>query len=245
MKKIKLPKIIGHRGACGLAPENTMSSLIKASLLKLSFVEIDVKISKDSIPILLHDDDLSRTTNGNGLCCKYDFDKLSMLDAGKWYSKEFENERILSLSKCLDFLFEKKISVNIELKPNKGKEFENVKSIGDLLKSKKNLPNFFFTTFDLYSLDLVSAILPLVPIGFLIEDSSFYGKENVIDICKQYDCFSVGLKSSMVNKETVDFFKKHNLTITTFTVNSVDQAYDFFSLGVDSIFSDRPDLLNI
>ena len=56
LQKIKLPKIIGHRGACGIAPENTMSSLIEASKLNLSFVEIDVKVSKDLIPILFHDE---------------------------------------------------------------------------------------------------------------------------------------------------------------------------------------------
>ena len=58
MHNIKLPKIIGHRGAKGLAPENTLSSLIAAQSSGLSFVEIDVKISNDNVPVLLHDDNL-------------------------------------------------------------------------------------------------------------------------------------------------------------------------------------------
>ena len=61
MKNNRIPKIIGHRGAAGLAPENTFSSLIKAAEMGLTYVEVDVKISKDKIPILLHDDNLKRT----------------------------------------------------------------------------------------------------------------------------------------------------------------------------------------
>ena len=63
MRNIKLPKIIGHRGAAGLAPENTLASIKKAFVAGLSYVEVDVKTSKDNIPVLLHDDNLDRTRN--------------------------------------------------------------------------------------------------------------------------------------------------------------------------------------
>ena len=66
-KKIKLPKLIGHRGVKDLCPENTIESISKAFEIGLTHVEIDVKISKDEVPILLHDDTLDRTTNGSGL----------------------------------------------------------------------------------------------------------------------------------------------------------------------------------
>ena len=65
-KKLNLPKLIGHRGVKNLCPENTLNSINQAFDLGLNFVEVDVKISKDNIPILLHDDTLNRTTNGNG-----------------------------------------------------------------------------------------------------------------------------------------------------------------------------------
>ena len=62
-----LNNIIGHRGVKDLAPENTLDSILNAFDLGLNWVEIDVKVSKDNIPFLLHDDTLSRTTNGKGL----------------------------------------------------------------------------------------------------------------------------------------------------------------------------------
>ena len=61
---LNLPKIIGHRGVKDLAPENTLYSIHKAVLFNLKWIEVDVKISKDRIPFLLHDDVLDRTIKG-------------------------------------------------------------------------------------------------------------------------------------------------------------------------------------
>ena len=71
-----LPKLIGHRGVKDLKPENTYESILAAFDLGLECVEIDVKISKDHIPLLLHDDNLDRTTDGSGLVCDYTFDEI-------------------------------------------------------------------------------------------------------------------------------------------------------------------------
>ena len=84
-KKIKLPKLIGHRGVKNLCPENTLESINKAFDLGLSYIEVDVKVSKDEIPILLHDDTLDRTTNGNGLVVNFNYEDLIKLDAGGFF----------------------------------------------------------------------------------------------------------------------------------------------------------------
>ena len=109
---MKFPKIIGHRGAAGLAPENTLSSIKKAYKSGLVFIEIDVKVTKDNIPILLHDDTIDRTTNKLGKCSNYNFDELSNLDAGSWFNKKYKNEKILSLVDCIKFANKKKIGLN-------------------------------------------------------------------------------------------------------------------------------------
>ena len=83
--KFILPKLIGHRGVKNLKPENTLESITKAFDLGLECVEIDVKVSKDNIPLLLHDDTLDRTTNGSGLVCDFTFDQINHLDAGYFF----------------------------------------------------------------------------------------------------------------------------------------------------------------
>ena len=87
-KTLKLPKLIGHRGVKDLCPENTLESIARAFEIGLTFVEIDVKISKDKLPILLHDDTLDRTTNGSGFVIDYDYENIKKLDAGKFFYKK-------------------------------------------------------------------------------------------------------------------------------------------------------------
>ena len=91
------PKLIGHRGVKNLSPENTLNSIELAYKLGLKWVEIDVKISKDLIPILLHDDTLERTTNGKGLPIDFNYYNLKKLDAGFYYYNYFTKIRIPTL----------------------------------------------------------------------------------------------------------------------------------------------------
>ena len=80
-----LKNIIGHRGVKDLAPENTLDSILSAFDLGLNCVEIDVKVSKDNIPFLLHDDTLNRTTNGKGLANHKNYSDINKLDAGIFF----------------------------------------------------------------------------------------------------------------------------------------------------------------
>ena len=103
-----LPKLIGHRGVKDLKPENTFESILTAFDLGLECVEIDVKISKDNIPLLLHDDTLDRTTDGSGLVCDYTFEEINKLDAGYYFYKSKTEIKVPSLSSILDLVKKKK-----------------------------------------------------------------------------------------------------------------------------------------
>ena len=87
--KINLPKLIGHRGVKDLAPENTLDSINEAIKLNLKWIEVDVKISKDHKPFLLHDEYLDRTTSGSGLPYQFNYEQIKKLDAGSWFNKKY------------------------------------------------------------------------------------------------------------------------------------------------------------
>ena len=108
------PPVIGHRGACAYAPENTMSSFLKAAQLNLKWVEFDVMDTHDGIPVIFHDDTLDRTTNGKGLLNHYS-KHLQTLDAGKWFDQHIQVNAFLHVT-VIEFLQEAKISANIEIK---------------------------------------------------------------------------------------------------------------------------------
>jgi len=241
LKLNNIPKIIGHRGAAGLAPENTLSSIKKAYKSGLVFIEIDVKVTKDNIPILLHDDTIDRTTNKLGKCSNYNFDELSNLDAGSWFNKKYKNEKILSLVDCIKFANKKKIGLNIELKPNRGKEIDNVIAIKKILKKFKIKSNSFFSSFDINSIQYLKKEIPNIKRSFLVGEKNTKSLSKILNICKKYDCFSLGLDKKIIDEKVVSYFKKNKLFLTVYTVNNVNTAKKIFKMGVDSIFTDRPD----
>ncbi|HWZ74476.1 MAG TPA: glycerophosphodiester phosphodiesterase family protein, partial [Casimicrobiaceae bacterium] len=86
------PRYIAHRGGGKLAPENTLAAMRTGYALGYRMVEFDVKLSADSVPFLLHDDTLDRTTSGRGRADALTWTELSKLDAGRWHSPAFAGE---------------------------------------------------------------------------------------------------------------------------------------------------------
>jgi glycerophosphoryl diester phosphodiesterase len=108
------PKVIAHRGASFLAPENTMTAFGLARELGADGIELDVKLSKDRIPVVLHDMTLERTTDGAGRVKDWTYNDLKELDAGYSFSEVFKGECIPTLDQVLD-AFGDTILMNIEL----------------------------------------------------------------------------------------------------------------------------------
>ena len=244
-KTLKLPKLIGHRGVKDLCPENTLESILKAFDLGLSFVEIDVKISKDRFPILLHDDTLDRTTNGSGLAIDYDYENIKKLDAGKFFYKENTNIFVPKLEDILSLCANYNGNLNIELKPNKKFEKENVYQIYKITKNINQI-DIFFSSFDMISILEISKLYAQSTRSFLLDDFNKYNIDDLINISINHNLKICGLNIDLVTADIIRKIKKSNISITVYSDKNINlsRANDIFSLGVDSIFVDNPiDLL--
>ena len=244
-KTLKLPKLIGHRGVKDLCPENTLESILKAFDLGLSFVEIDVKISKDRVPILLHDDTLDRTTNGSGLAIDYDYENIKKLDAGKFFYKKNTNIFVPKLEDILSLCTNYKGNLNIELKPNKKFEKENVYQIYKITKNINQI-DIFFSSFDMISILEISKLYPQSTRSFLLDDFKEYNIDDLISISINHDLKICGLNIDLVTTDIIKKIKESNMAITVYSDKNINlsSANDIFSIGVDSIFVDNPlDLL--
>ena len=240
---INLPNIIGHRGAKYLAPENTMPSFEESVRYNLKWIEVDVKISKDNIPFLLHDDLLDRTTSGKGYPYNYLYNEILNLDAGSWFDKKFSNAHPPTLEEVLIFCADKKIGLNIELKPNKKKEKENVNAIISLIKKKKINIQYYFSSFDYLSLKLIRKKIPNADLGYLI--NNFDEKRilaSIIQDCLNLKCFAIGFNVKLINKALVKICKENNLKVTVYSEKNIESttALKLWKIGVDSIFVDNP-----
>ena len=236
-----LPKLIGHRGVKNLKPENTLESILKAFELGLECVEIDVKVSKDNIPLLLHDDTLDRTTNGSGLVCDFTFDQINQLDAGYFFYNSKTDIKVPSLSSVLDLIKRKQKYLNIELKPNKNYEELNVKNI---LKEINRISHdkIYFSSFDLESCIILKEAAPTLKCGFLNDDFTKFNIDETIDICKKYNFFSCGINLNLFSNAVVNKFVENEIQVTVYADNNISkvQAQNLWSHKVTSIFIDDP-----
>ena len=240
-KTIKLPKLIGHRGVKDLCPENTIESVSTAFDIGLTYVEIDVKISKDEIPILLHDDSLDRTTDGSGFAIDYVYEDIKKLDAGKFFYNTNTDLFVPKLKDILNLCINNNGNLNIELKPNKNYEKTNVYKIYQLTKNIEKI-DIFFSSFDIISILEISKLYPHSNRSLLLDDFNEINVDDLISISTNNDLNICGLNINLLSTDIINKIKKHNILITAYSDKniSLSSANDFFSLGVDSIFVDDP-----
>jgi glycerophosphoryl diester phosphodiesterase len=108
------PAVIAHRGASGEAPENTLAAFRRAVELGGDAVELDVQLSADGEPVVIHDDLLDRTTDGHGLVKDQPLAALRRLDAGRWFHERFASERIPTLAEALALLRLERVIIEIK-----------------------------------------------------------------------------------------------------------------------------------
>ena len=99
-----LQPVIGHRGAAARAPENTLAGLRRARELGAAWVEFDVMLTADRVPVLIHDETLERTTTGRGEVARHTAAEIRALDAGGWFAPEFAGERVPTLAEAVALL---------------------------------------------------------------------------------------------------------------------------------------------
>ena len=233
---------IGHRGARGYAPENTLKSFQKAIELGVDAIELDVQICKSGELVVIHDDAVDRTTNGSGLVKKLKLKDLKKLDAG-------EGERIPTLEEVFD-LVNRQVKINIELKgPKTAKPVMEL--IDEYVKTKRwSEDDFIVSSFIRREIKEARVLSPLIQIGVLIS------KPRLIDrwsfrfaqkICASF----IGPGKKFITKRFVRNAHKHGLRIFVWTGNDLKNinsyAKDITKLkrfDIDGIFSDYPDRLN-
>src|SRR4029077_10571609 len=129
MGKALLPAVVGHRGAAAAAPENTLESLRLAARQGAAMVEFDVKLTADGALILMHDDELDRTTTGHGAVAATALADIRALDAGGWFADAWRGARVPTLEAAIGLLEGCGLNANIEIKPCPGRGVETAEGV--------------------------------------------------------------------------------------------------------------------
>lgn len=233
------PPVIAHRGASAHAPENTIAAFAKAAQLDIKWVEFDVMLSSDKVPIIFHDETLDRTTGEKGDIAPHSFAYLRTLDAGSWFHPRFSGEKIPSLEQTLEFLKNSSMSANVEIKPLPGQEEATV--LQTLKEIKKYFPepssSILFSSFSWPALAILRKHAPIAMLGLLLHE----WEPNWEEEANKLNCISIHVNEEIMTQSAAKKIKAMNKKLLCYTVNDPKRALELYSWGVDAVFSDVPD----
>jgi glycerophosphoryl diester phosphodiesterase len=233
-----MPPIIAHRGASALAPENTLAAFLKAKESGLDWVEFDVMLTSTGEAIVIHDDTLDRTTNGQGRVVDSSYDYLKTLDAGSWFNPRFSKERIPLLEDVLKLLQQQQLAANLEIKSLPGYEEVTVQRIVDVLKRNFEVNNserpLLISSFSSTILKIIRKRLPSALLSVLIDE----WQADWQNFCEEIQAVTININHRILTPERVKVMKEKNYRVLAYTVNTSERARELLSWGVDAVFSD-------
>lgn len=220
-------KVLGHRGAPAYEPENTLASFKKAIELGVDQIELDLRFSKDSKLVVIHDEKLDRTTNGKGLVREFTLAELKKLDAGK-------GEKIPTLQEVIDLIRDKGIFLQIELK-----ESNMQRHLLDLIQKNNLEERVMVISFLHEELRKIKELNPNIKTGILIGQKSIDPLERL----RQVRADAISMRHTLVNKRLVERLHQNNIELTVWVVNEPRDVRRAIELGVNIIGTDKPDLV--
>ena len=236
--------VIAHRGASGVAPENTLAAFRRAVELGAGFIETDLQLSRDARLVALHDDTLDRTTDGRGPVSARTLEELRRLDAGKWFRGSSDHERanfagehIPTIEEILAFGREHEIGLHLEIKTEGPSGAEH--AIVGALHASGEVARSVVISFDVSTLRRVRQLDPLVMTGFLYTDRL----EHAVAIAVGAGARQLLPRADRVTQELVRNAHAHDLKIVAWTANTPEDMHKLISAGVDGIITDYPDRL--
>lgn len=215
---------IGHRGASGHAPENTLKAFELAINMGCSWIELDV-YCVDGALVVIHDDDVDRTTNGNGAVMSLGFEALRQLDAG-------EGERIPTLQEVLS-LCDRRINVNVELKgPDTALPVSDL--LNAALKDGWHRDQFLLSSFNHRELARAD---PNFDRGALFHKTADYATR-----AQSLGAKTINLAQKLVSEAVVNEAHEQGLKVFVYTTNTREEMQVLKDMGVDGVFTNYPDL---
>lgn len=229
--------IFAHRGSKGTHPENTLAAFKEAIEVKADGIELDVQFSLDQELVVIHDGDVNRTTNGEGLVKDKTLSELKELDAGSWFQSGYANEKIPTFNEVLELLAVSGYQgvLNVEIKTDEY-DYEGIEaSVLSALSSYTLACNILLSSFNTETMKRVIALNDTYEKAIILEES-----ERKVKFClntRQIGGMHPSIEWIKKNQELAKNFKKH---LRPWTVNSAEDMNLCFSLGLAAFHTDFP-----
>lgn len=232
------PLILGHRGASRAAPQNTLAAFRRAVEMGADGVELDVHLSADGVPVVIHDGRVDALTDGAGAVEDLTLAQLQALDAGARFDAAFAGERIPTLEATLA-TFGQQLLFNIELKSFGRRDAALEAATVAVVKRLGLEQRVWFSSFKPYALWQVRRLAPEIPCGLLYDGLSLTAL--LLEPVTPHEALHP--YHGLLSPEKIRRAHRRGLWVATWTVDDVERARTLASWGVDAIITNTPDRL--
>jgi glycerophosphoryl diester phosphodiesterase len=235
------PLNIAHRGASAATPQNTLAAFRKAMELGADGVELDVRLSADGVPVVMHNFAVDETTDGTGQVTDKTLAELKELDASSKFAPEFAGERIPTLAEVFEVL-EGKLLVNVELKDIRPKGVGLEASVVEVVRKYGMEKKVLFSSFHPFTLRRMRPLAPEIPSGLLYAHGlTIYLRRAWLAPFTPHEARHPDF--AMVDERLVKWCRARKLRVNVWTVNDPAEMKRLIALGVDGIITGVPGVL--
>ena len=218
-----------------MAPENTIPAFEAAIESGADYIELDVQLTKDGELVVVHDDDIKRTTDGEGPLSLMTYEETQKYSAGSWFSDDgtFNDVKIPKLSEVLE-LVGHDILLNIEIKSH-GNVAATAEKVAELVEEYDIADSCYVTSFSYQALKKIKEVNPDIKTALIanIAPSTVYSQMKYID--------AISMNYLFVNQSVVNYAHHSGKKVFVWTVDRSGEMKKMMALGVDNIITNRPD----
>lgn len=230
--------VIGHRGAAGSAPENTIAAIKRAFALGADYIEIDVRLTKDKIPVVLHDAVFKGVLPTQAVR-EITYTETQRYDIGSWFDPAFASERIPTLAEVIAAC-NKKTPLMVEIKREAAGPKAIATAVFDVIRTMKShwehivVGSFCQIILKYMKKQIDMSTLPIELIGIADEERNI---EHFLTLGIK----RLALSYHLITPDLIKELHRHKVTVWVYTVNSVEIARELAHMGVNGIISDFPE----
>ncbi len=243
-KTFKPPWFIAHRGYRAKYPENTLVAFQAALEAGVQMIELDVVLSRDRKPVVIHDATLERTTNGAGAVGDHTLAQLKQLDAGGWFHPRFAGEQLPELYEVLD-LADDRVFINIEIKPHAYEPHHPPdaveRQIIELIDKRKVMDRVLLSSFDLSLLQHLATLKHAPALGMISRNPADL---QTLENCQQLNVVSWHPNHQILTPEQVKTMHAHDIRVFPYNADTVEEIARVLEMQVDGVISSDPYLPN-
>ncbi len=249
------PLIIGHRGASAVAPENTLASFALAVETGADGVEFDVRLARDGVPVIIHDETLQRTASIQKRVADVSTAELQQMNVGSWFSRskkattdKFAAERVPTLEQLFDLFASNDALLYLEMKCVPSERTQLAATCCGLITEHSLRERVIVESFDLAGIEVVKNIDPGIRTAALFEPkfsnaSSLLTGQRLVDRAKSARADEIALHYKIASRRLISKAQLNGLTVVVWTVDNPDWVERARAMSIDALITNDPGMM--